>query len=60
MRCAFTSDVAACTAWSSAASVPGAAAGVAGAGTGSAAVTDAGVGGPSARGVTPTASKTDS
>ena len=38
----------------------GAAAGVAAAGTGSAAVTGAGVGGPSARRVTPTASKTDS
>ena len=39
MRCALTTEVAACTAWSSASSGAGAAAGVAAAGTGSSAVT---------------------
>ncbi len=56
MRCALTSEVAACTAWSSAASATAPAAGLVAAGTGSAAVTVAGE--PSTLGVTPTASKT--
>ena len=60
MRWALTTEVAACTAWSSAASATGAAAGIAAAGTGSSAVTAAGVLSPWATPGRPIASNTPS
>ena len=60
IRCAFTSEVAACTACSSAASATGAAAGVVAAGTGSAAVTAAGPSAPSATEARSSADRTPS
>ena len=60
MRCALTSEVAACTAWSSAGVGHGAAAGVAAAGTGSSAVTGVRPASPSTRPGRPSASNTSS
>ncbi len=60
MRCAFTIEVAACTACSSAASATGPAAGWAAAGTGSSAVTADGPSPPATRTARPSASNTPS